>query len=498
MIQNVILILSDTLRRDAVACYGAPVWAQEFSTGIGRIHTPHLDRFAEKSIVFDQAYLASFPTVLARNDMLTGRYTWTYKKWSPLDANAVTLQDTLCAANVFTGLVVDTPHPYAPGFNYQRGFQTWQIERGQELDPWMGGPDNVPLPASWEKLREPYTSLTQYLRNVSHRQWEEDYFAARTMRTAAKWLESNHARSPFFLMVDTFDPHEPWDPPQYYTDLYDPGYTGDKVIFPKYGHCDYLSDAELNHCRALYAGEVTLVDHWIGHLLDRAESLGLMENTAIVIFSDHGFYLGEHGYIGKSIITPTAQQALPLYPEVARVPMLVHVPGVKGGRRIAGRVQTIDLMPTVLDWLGVPVPNTVEAQSFAPLLNGTDSAGKPFVICSPEVSYDGLVVPHPTMRSSIYQDDWLLVYGAQIDAAKADQLTEASMTQMVDSVLRRVKTLEPGPFGPELYNLADDPNCERNLVTERREVAEAMHQTYYEFLVSKNVPQDHLEYFQTI
>ncbi len=496
-INNVILILADTLRRDAVGCYGAPAWAKEFKTGIGRIHTPHLDRFAQDSVIFDHAYHASFPTVLARNDMLTGRYTWTFKKWSPLDADAVTLQDTLNAANVFTGLVVDTPHPYAPGFNYQRGFQTWEVERGQELDTWKGDPAEPPLPADPEKLREPFTSLRQYLRNVHHRQWEEEYFVARTMRNAARWLESNHARSPFFLMVDTFDPHEPWDPPQYYTDLYDPGYTGDKVIFPKYGHCDYLSAEELNHCRALYAGEVTLVDRWVGYLLDRAESLGLFENTVIFFYSDHGFYLGEHGYIGKSIITPTAQQALPLYPEVARVPMLVHLPGVEGGKRIAAPVQTIDLMPTVCDLLGVSIPPTVQAQSFAPILQGTDAQGKTFVICSPEVSYPGLTVPHPTMRSSMYQDGWLLVYGSQIDAAEADRLTDAS-TQMVDSVLRRVRTLEAGPFTPELYYLPEDPLCERNQLNGRRDVAEAMHKTYYEFLVDKKVPPEHLKYFQTL
>ncbi|HZQ06455.1 MAG TPA: hypothetical protein VFD70_07725 [Anaerolineae bacterium] len=66
---------------------------------------------------------ASCPTVLARNDLFTGRYTWTFKIWSPLDADAVTLQYILKRANLFTGLIADTPHPYAPGFNYQRGFQ---------------------------------------------------------------------------------------------------------------------------------------------------------------------------------------------------------------------------------------------------------------------------------------------------------------------------------------------------------------------------------------
>lgn len=498
MVDNVILILSDSLRRDCVGCYGQPSWASDFKTGIGRIRTPHLDRFADNALVFDRAYIASFPTVLARNDLLTGQYTWTFKKWSPLDADAVTLQDKLKAANIFTGLIADTPHPYAPGFNYQRGFQTWELIRGQELDPWQGDPADPPLPAAPEKLRDPFTSLKQYLRNVSRRQGEEDYFSPRTMRTAAQWLERNYRRAPFFLMVDTFDPHEPWDPPQHYIDLYDPNYTGDRVIHPIYGPCDYLSAAELNHCRAMYAGEVSMVDHWIGFLLDRIESLGLMKNTAIFIFSDHGFYHGEHGYIGKSIITEHAQQALPLFPEVARVPMLAWLPGMERGAWTQAMVQTIDLMPTVCDLLGVPIPDTVQARSMLPILEGRDTQGKSFVVCSPEVSFPGLAVPPPTMRSSIYRDDWLLVYGSQVDPEEADRMNAASTTRMVDSVLRVVRTLEPGPFHPMLFDLSSDPECKVNVLASHRDVGESLHREYVAFLEQAQVPETHLRYFKSL
>jgi arylsulfatase A-like enzyme len=495
-VDNVILILSDSLRRDCVGCYGRPQWAMEFKTGIGHIQTPHLDRFAETALVFDRAYIASFPTVLARNDLLTGRYTWTFKKWSPLDAEAVTLQDKLKAAKVFTGLIADTPHPYAPGFNYQRGFQTWELIRGQELDPWQGDPIDPPLPAAPEKLRDPFTSLKQYLRNVSHRQGEEDYFAPRTMRTAAQWLERNHRRSPFFLMVDTFDPHEPWDPPQHYIDLYDPGYDGNRVIHPIYGPCNYLTEAELNHCRAMYAGEVSMVDHWIGFLLDRIASLGLLENTAVFVFSDHGFYHGEHGYIGKSIITEQAQQALPLYPEVARVPLLAYLPGMASGARTQAAVQTIDLMATVCDLFGVPIPETVQARSMLPILEGEATVGREFVISSPEVSYPGLIVPPPTMRSSVYRDDWLLVYGSQVSPEEADRINSENTTRMVDSVLREVRTLEPGPFLPMLFDLASDPNCRVNVIEQHRSVAESLIREYIAFLEAARVPEGHLKYFR--
>jgi arylsulfatase A-like enzyme len=94
-----------------------------------------------------------------------------------------------------------------------------------------------------------------------------------------RWLEENVECQPFFLYVDTFDPHEPWDPPQWYVDLYDPGYQGEEVIYPQYAPCDFLSEAEVKHCRALYAGEVTMVDAWVGKLLNRLDDLGLREDT---------------------------------------------------------------------------------------------------------------------------------------------------------------------------------------------------------------------------
>lgn len=497
---NVILIISDTMRRDCLGCYGAPSWAGDFNTKIGRIHTPHLDRFAEKSLIFENAFIASFPTVPTRHDILTGRYTWTYKPWAPLDEATITLQETLNGAGVLTGLVVDTPHPFAPGFNYQRGFGTWELIRGQEHDGWHADPAEVAFPCSKEKLRSPDRTVLQYLRNMSYRHWEEDYFPARTMREAARWLERNHTREPFFLYVDTFDPHEPWDPPRYYVDLYNPGYKGEEVIYPRYDRARYLTKPELHHCRALYAAEVTLVDRWVGYLLDRIESLGLLKNTAVIFISDHGFYLGEHGYIGKSLITAQYQQAIPLYPAVAHIPLVVYTPGGKGsrGRRIRDYVQTVDLMPTICDLLGAKVPKAVQSRSFKRLLDGKVASRHPlpskdFVICSPTISHVGLDVPHPTTRSSIYSGQWLLVYGSQVDRVKDEETT-----RMVDSMLRRVRTLQKGPIRPALYHLPSDPACKKNVLGKHRDVARELHSRYVRFLESANVPDHHLKFFRQL
>ena len=256
-VNNVILIITDSMNRDALALYEGR-W----------IDTPHIDRFAQHAVIFENAFVSSFPTVPLRNDVLTGRYTFTYKDWSPIDEDAVTLQDTLGKAGILTALVADTPHPFAPGYNYQRGFASWQVIRGQEVDPLRSSPRQVKLPCAVSKLRGGDETVTQHLRNASRRYREEDFYVAQTMTKAAEWLEENNDGRRFFLYVDTFDPHEPWDPPRYYTDRYDPGYEGEEVIYPPYD-CwrEFLSERELLHCRALYAGEVTLVDRWVGFLL---------------------------------------------------------------------------------------------------------------------------------------------------------------------------------------------------------------------------------------
>src|SRR5207302_858847 len=153
-------------------------------------------------------------------------------------------------------LAADTPHPFRPAYNYQRNFDFVQINRGQENDVYRTRPARVHLPCKTSKLREEERVVTQYLRNVAGRKVEEDYFCAQTMRAATAWLEKSHKRQPFFLYVDTFDPHEPWDPPKSYVEKYDPGYNGEEVIYPRYDRWqDFLSRRELKHCRALYAGE---------------------------------------------------------------------------------------------------------------------------------------------------------------------------------------------------------------------------------------------------
>jgi len=126
---NFILIISDTLRRDHLGCYGN-TW----------ISTPHIDRFAEQSIVFDRTYAASFPTVPHRRDVMTGRYTFTYSVWAPLPLDEVVAAEELGKAGYVSMMVADCPHILENGYHFDRGFAGWEWIRGQESDRWRTRP----------------------------------------------------------------------------------------------------------------------------------------------------------------------------------------------------------------------------------------------------------------------------------------------------------------------------------------------------------------------
>ena len=202
-----------------------------------------------------------------------------------------------------------------------------------------------------ESLKSEMGSL---LKHRQHWRSDEDSQVATVMKDSMKYLEEEVDRTkPFFLWVDSFDPHEPWDPPSVWEHdrdyLYDPGYKGKDQIHPIPGPIeDRFTEKELHHIRMLYAEKVTLVDKWVGKLLNKIRVLGFWDNTLIILTSDHGQPLGNdkhgHGLLRKARPWP--------YEEMAHVPCLVRAPGAEEGKCVKSFVQTCDVGPTVLDWLG--------------------------------------------------------------------------------------------------------------------------------------------------
>jgi arylsulfatase A-like enzyme len=468
---NVITIVSDTLRADYLACYGNP-WTR----------TPNFDRLAGSAVVFDRAYVHNFPTVPARCDMWTGRYTSAYFDWGPLPRDEIILSQVLSAGGVTTMLIGDTLNLFRDGYYFDRGFHAFHWIRGQASDRYQTDPRVVDVSAVAEASFDPNATLIPHLRSTRDRRHEEEYFPAQTFRDAARWLERNRGNQPFYLHIDTFDPHEPWDPPAWYVERYDPGYEGREIASPKYATADYLTPAELLHCRALYAGEVSLVDTWLGWFLITVENLGLLDSTAIIVTADHGFYLGEHGWIGKSLIDRGVQRFLPLYEEVARVPMLVYIPGIKPGRSGA-LVQPVDIAPTVLELLDIPAPAEMQGHSWTPLFTGNAVSVRDFAWSGPAVHHRGRYRPSTVTTA----DGWCLIYNGQVEPPTGEREIWA-----VDGRLRE-EVLPPHVPEPELYYLPDDPRQGRNLFLDHRDRAEKIRSKHLDMLEQLGVSEEALE-----
>ena len=196
---NIVLIVSDTLRWDHLGASGNP-W----------IRTPNLDRLAAQSVVFERVYTGSFPTIPHRTDMVTGKWVYPYRSWTPLPEDETIVGELLTAAGYVSMLIADTPHLMADGHRFDRGLTGWKWNRGQGGDRAITDALEVKLPSAPEKIRGPERMRANHYRwRQRHWNTERDTFAARTFQDAADWIELNHAHDRFFLWVDCFDPHEP-------------------------------------------------------------------------------------------------------------------------------------------------------------------------------------------------------------------------------------------------------------------------------------------------
>ena len=270
---------------------------------------------------------------------------------------------------------------------------------------------------------------------------------AKTVSEAIDWLEVNHTLDRFMLWVDMWDPHEPFDPPWYDWDRYrDPAYDGDKIIYPTYGRPNYLTEDEYKSLRALYAGKITLVDRWVGRLLKSIELLGLMRNTLVIWTTDHGHLFGEHNLQGK----PSGDLGN-LYEETARIPLIIRHPGgIGSGTRVAGLAQPPDLLPTVLEFAEVPIPDVTQGKSLWPLVTGEKDALRTAAFSArfPESgerrTFGGTVGP---------QSDYLF------DGAALSRSVDA----ITVSTERHAYICSPADRPSELYDLQADPRQQQDI-----------------------------------
>ncbi|MDQ3588529.1 MAG: sulfatase-like hydrolase/transferase [Actinomycetota bacterium] len=371
---NVVVIILDNVRSDFVTSR--------------RIRTPNLDRLAAQSLRFGRYRPEVFPTIPARRSIMTGRRIYPFRGWrpvrglpgepgwEPIDRNVPVFTDVLGRAGYRTGYVTDNPHILGPAYDgFMRRFDRPVGVKGQV--PFRGKPPGKV--SQKELLRHLIPALrktfirgriAEYLAANAGRDGESDFLSARVFTAASEFLEQAAAAGKrFALVVDSFDPHEPWDPPERYLRMYGSGRVdGVKAIQPfsppggearTWG----LSGRDLGRVRNLYAAEVTMVDAWLGRFLDRLEALGLAQSTAIVLCSDHGVLLGERGQVGK--------HSSQMHREVTDVPLMIRHPrGRRAGTTSDYFASTHDIAPTVLALLGKKVPQGMDGVDLSVIFRG--------------------------------------------------------------------------------------------------------------------------------
>ena len=345
---NCVVICCDTFRHDMI---GHPV-----------VRVPSLDRLASEGITFTSAFAEGLPTIQARRTCFTGKrcFPWNIEMgsrgltpaipgWHRIPDEQTTLSEFLFEQGVVTGFVADTYHMFKPTQNFTRGFCSWAFIRGQEGDPVRSGPlsavDVSPYHPEGINDHKRWPTLTQYLLNMLGRHTEEDYLTPRVFRRACTWLEENRENAPWLLWIDSFAPHERWDPPFEFADAY---YSTDKsrnYIQPQLINGTEPTEAEIERTKALYYGYVSFVDKWIGVFADKLDQMHLLGDTVVVFTSDHGTELWDKGRFGKG--------GDRLYRYNTGIPLIVRLPdGSRAGTTCDDFVQHQDFFPAIARLMG--------------------------------------------------------------------------------------------------------------------------------------------------
>lgn len=402
--------------------------------GDNRGATPNLDRLARRSAWFARAYCQAPVCTASRQSFLTGRYphaTGVTLLTTALDAREVTLADWLAARGYVTGAIgkmhFNSALPH--GFDERVDTPEWRRWLGEESQrlgveaparrPWR--PFQVPA-AEWLNAANRSSGLTLA-------QEEAPYFVAR----ARSFLE-RHRDGPFALVVSFNEPHSPFVYPVEWEGRYRPEQFPTRLVTERDRERQPaifagLRPDEVRGIQAAYYTSLNYVDHQIGRVLDALRELDLERDTIVVYLGDNGYALGHRGRFEKHT----------LYEESVRVPLIVSWPGRAVPGRVDQLVGLIDVMPTVLDLMGLPAPDGVQGRSVAGLVRGEPNAsGREFVFSEYLENEEAMI------RSDRYK----LIVGTGARERQDGYTTGRPL---------------PGPY-ERLYDLRDDPGETLNLI----------------------------------
>lgn len=356
---KVVNIMYDTLCRHFLSPYGNK-----------DVKTPNFDRLAQNAVTFDNSYVCSLPCMPARRDLHNSRANFLQRDWGPLEPFDDSVPEMLKSNGIFSALVSDHGHYWEDGgATYHTRYFAWIGHRGQEGDPCnfdrrvvsyaqtVG--KNVPWYVMWGKMSHIFDEA-----NRDNMPTDDLMPQALTFADGLKFLDDNHDIDNWYLQIETFDPHEPFFTHDNWKELYPEiaKYKGNETDWPKYEPvADNETDEDIAYVRWLYAALVSMCDHYLGKVLDLFDKYDLWKDTMLVVNTDHGFLLGEHGWWAKS--------TMPAYEEISHTPLFIYDPisKIKGERR-EGLVSTIDIPATILDFFGISKTPDMQGNSILPLI----------------------------------------------------------------------------------------------------------------------------------
>jgi arylsulfatase A-like enzyme len=378
---NVLLIVTDSTRRDFVSAYDGDELA----------HTPNLDALAKEGLRFDRAVPEAMPTVAVRRALLTGTRSFPFRDWkvadklpqfpgwSPIPPYKRIFTEFMDPAGIETAYVTDNPFLIGPRFErfrrtldlsksiFEQGeYRSWNIGIDHDRVASKQQIENYLLPALQGTEAE-----KRIAENIGFNKGRsgEQLSGARVLKAGMAALRELKDKQPFFLGVDAFDPHEAWNVPTAFK-LRFKDRKGVEPILPfktpysKVQDLDVTED-QVQQVRELYAAELTYVDAWIGRLLNLLDDLKLADRTVVYYLSDHGILLGEHGLMGKANSM--------LGKEIHSVPYIIrHPEGKRAGETSDYFVSTHDVAPTILSFQGLTVPGRMEGEDLSVMFDGGD------------------------------------------------------------------------------------------------------------------------------
>ena len=448
--KNILWFTSDMQRFDTIHCLNNPC-----------IHTPNLDRLCSDGVAFTHTFCQNPVCTPSRSSFLTGRYPSsiracmngheTFSDAAPLLPKLLADNGYVCGlsgklhlAAVFTGPEKRVDDGYS-FFRYSHAPHS-RVEQGNDYMKWLIE-QGMPLESIFEKKAPGLdTDYGAYLPTVPPQLHQTTWCTDQ----AIEFIQDNKDR-PWLMSVNPFDPHGPFDPPQEYKEKY----KANEMPNPHFRESDLdhekrlsdidfcgrqarkIDEIETKENTTAYYAMIELIDHNVGRLLKLLEETGQRENTLVIFMSDHGELIGDHGLTGIGCR---------FYEGLVRVPLIMSLPGhFQSGLRSNALVELIDVAPTILELVGVPLPERMQGRSLLPILEGKKSPDhhRDFVRCE---------------------------YYNTVDNFITESILNGSYGTMIRGRRYKCNTYHGLDYG-ELYDLDEDPWEHHNLWESERHLS---------------------------